>query len=592
MCGIIGYVGKENKALPVIVDGLKRLEYRGYDSAGVAYVCDNEIKIVKSVGLITNLEKKLDLKEKSSIGIGHTRWATHGVPNEINSHPHKSNKVTLVHNGIIENYVELAKMLEKAGKTFISETDTEVAAALLDYLYEEKKDMIKAITEFKKLVKGSYAIAAILEGEYDRVYVIKNLSPLIIGLGRGENFVASDVPAILCNTKEYITLLDMEMAIVTSDGITLYDSNNREKEYEVKTFSGDDSSIDKGEYEHFMLKEIHEEPEIVKNLLSKYLTQNRLSELPDLKGYKSITIVACGSAYHAGLVGKHFIEQNLEIPVSVELASEFKYKKLFLKENDVVIAISQSGETADTLAAVKIAKEMKAHTIGIVNVKESSIAREVAEVVYTLAGSEIAVATTKAYIAQIVMLLLISLKEKMDDEVSTDLLRGPILLEKLVNETSDYKRIASHIKDCQDIFFIGRQIDYAICLEGSLKLKEISYIHSEAYAAGELKHGTISLISNGTPVFAVITDKGIADKMISNIKEVRSRGAKVYLIISDDIEVSEDIYDEIILIPKTNQEIASILSVVPLQLIAYEVALLRNCSIDKPRNLAKSVTVE
>lgn len=592
LCGIIGYVGKEKKALSVIVDGLKCLEYRGYDSAGVAYVYDNEIKIVKSVGLIANLEKKLDLNEESSIGIGHTRWATHGVPNEINSHPHKSNKVTIVHNGIIENYAELAKMLGETGRTFVSETDTEVAASLLDYLYDEKKDMIKAIIEFKKMVKGSYAIAALLEGEYDRVYVIKNLSPLIIGLGHGENFIASDVPAILCNTNKYITLSDMEMAIVTSDDITLYDSSNKKKEYEVKTFSGDASSIDKGEYEHFMLKEIHEEPEIVKNLLSKYLTQGRLSELPDLKKYESVTIVACGSAYHAGLVGKHFIEQNLEIPVNVELASEFKYKKLFLKKNDVVIAISQSGETADTLAAVKIAKEMKVHTIGIVNVKESSIAREVDEVVYTLAGSEIAVATTKAYIAQIVMLLLISLKEKMDGDISTDLLRGPILLEKLVNETNDYKRIASSIKDCEDIFFIGRQIDYAICLEGSLKLKEISYIHSEAYAAGELKHGTISLISEGTPVFAVITDKKIAEKTISNIKEVRSRGARVYLIISEDIQVSEDIYDEIILIPNINQEIASILSVVPLQLIAYEVALLRNCSIDKPRNLAKSVTVE
>lgn len=592
MCGIIGYVGKKKSALSFIVEGLKCLEYRGYDSAGIAYVDDENIKIVKSEGQISNLETKLNMNVESSIGIGHTRWATHGIPNEINSHPHRSGSITLVHNGIIENYMEIKDELGKEGKKFLSDTDSEVAACLIDSLFEKTKDMKEAILLFKKKVKGSYAIALMVDEDTSKIYVIKNLSPLIIGLGSDENFIASDVPAILKWTKQYVTLSDGEFAIVDDKNIDLYDIDGVEKEVLVKTFSGDASSIDKGEYEHFMLKEIHEEPEVIKTLISKYLMEDNLSSLPNLKNYKNVTIVACGSAYHAGLVGKHFIENNLDIPVSVELASEFKYKKLFINDEDVVIAISQSGETADTLAAVKIAKSLKAHTIGIVNVKESSIAREVDEVIYTLAGSEIAVATTKAYLSQIVLLLLISIQDMNLVEWKKELSSLPVKIEKLINEENLYKKIASEVKDRADIFFIGRQIDYAICLEGSLKLKEISYIHSEAYAAGELKHGTISLISQDTPVFAVITDEIIAEKTISNIKEVKSRGARIFLVISEDIYIPEEVYDFVVVIPNALKSIVSIMSVIPLQMISYEVAKLRGCSIDKPRNLAKSVTVE
>ncbi len=592
MCGIIGYVGKKKSALSFIVEGLKCLEYRGYDSAGIAYVDDENIKIVKSEGQISNLETKLNMNVESSIGIGHTRWATHGIPNEINSHPHRSGSITLVHNGIIENYMEIKDELGKEGKKFLSDTDSEVAACLIDSLFEKTKDMKEAILLFKKKVKGSYAIALMVDEDTSKIYVIKNLSPLIIGLGSDENFIASDVPAILKWTKQYVTLSDGEFAIVDDKNIDLYDIDGVEKEVLVKTFSGDASSIDKGEYEHFMLKEIHEEPEVIKTLISKYLMEDNLSSLPNLKNYKNVTIVACGSAYHAGLVGKHFIENNLGIPVSVELASEFKYKKLFINDEDVVIAISQSGETADTLAAVKIAKSLKAHTIGIVNVKESSIAREVDEVIYTLAGSEIAVATTKAYLSQIVLLLLISIQDMNLVEWKKELSSLPVKIEKLINEENLYKKIASEVKDRDDIFFIGRQIDYAICLEGSLKLKEISYIHSEAYAAGELKHGTISLISQDTPVFAVITDEIIAEKTISNIKEVKSRGARIFLVISEDIYIPEEVYDFVVVIPNALKSIVSIMSVIPLQMISYEVAKLRGCSIDKPRNLAKSVTVE
>lgn len=592
MCGIIGYVGKKKSALSFIVEGLKCLEYRGYDSAGIAYVDDENIKIVKSEGQISNLETMLNMNVESSIGIGHTRWATHGIPNEINSHPHRSGSITLVHNGIIENYMEIKDELGKEGKKFLSDTDSEVAACLIDSLFEKTKDMKEAILLFKKKVKGSYAIALMVDEDTSKIYVIKNLSPLIIGLGSDENFIASDVPAILKWTKQYVTLSDGEFAIVDDKNIDLYDIDGVEKEVLVKTFSGDASSIDKGEYEHFMLKEIHEEPEVIKTLISKYLMEDNLSSLPNLKNYKNVTIVACGSAYHAGLVGKHFIENNLGIPVSVELASEFKYKKLFINDEDVVIAISQSGETADTLAAVKIAKSLKAHTIGIVNVKESSIAREVDEVIYTLAGSEIAVATTKAYLSQIVLLLLISIQDMNLVEWKKELSSLPVKIEKLINEENLYKKIASEVKDRDDIFFIGRQIDYAICLEGSLKLKEISYIHSEAYAAGELKHGTISLISQDTPVFAVITDEIIAEKTISNIKEVKSRGARIFLVISEDIYIPEEVYDFVVVIPNALKSIVSIMSVIPLQMISYEVAKLRGCSIDKPRNLAKSVTVE
>lgn len=592
MCGIIGYIGKKNDAIPILIDGLKKLEYRGYDSAGIAYLNGSAIEVVKAVGPIANLEVKVDRNKKSNIGIGHTRWATHGVPNEINSHPHISGAVTIVHNGIIENYIELKKNLLSKGVTFVSDTDTEVAAALLDYLYKEKKDAILAIEEFEKLVNGSYAIVAVFDQDFEHLYVLKKLSPLIVGIGENEKYIASDVPAIINKTDKYITLEDGDFAIVSADDIRLFDELGNKKTGEVKIFKGDAMSLEKGEYDHFMLKEIHEEPSVFKNLINQYMTRDKLAELPDLRKFRSINIVACGSAMHAGLVGKYFIEKNLNVPVTVELASEFKYKKLFLNKEDVVVAISQSGETADTLAAVKIARSIGAHTIGIVNVKESSIAREVDEVVYTLAGSEIAVATTKAYLAQVAVLLLISYKCGIKSDVEKELLKTPLLMNKLINEPKNYLEIAKIIKDHEDVFFIGRQIDYAICMEASLKLKEISYIHSEAYAAGELKHGTISLIKEGTPVFVLITDKNIAEKTISNAKEVKARGAYVILVVSEKLNVIGDFYDKKLVIPSSVDEISTFLSVIPFQLIAYEVAKLRGCSIDKPRNLAKSVTVE
>ncbi len=592
MCGIIGYIGKKNRALPVLVEGLKKLEYRGYDSAGVTYLRGTGLETVKAVGEIANLESKLELGIESTIGIGHTRWATHGVPNEVNSHPHTSGKITLVHNGIIENYAKLKEELGLKGTKFKSDTDTEVAAALLDSLYEECGDMKKTIVEFMKRVKGTYAIAALVEGKYDEIYVIKNLSPLIIGKGEDEFFVASDVRAILEYTNRYTVLEDGEFAKVSINGIDLFDKNGQARDMCIKTFDGDASSLDKGTFEHFMLKEIYEEPDVIERLVNKYSDDESRASLPDLKSYKSITVVACGSAMHAGLIGKYFIEQNLDIPVNVEVASEFKYKKCFLKRGDLVIAISQSGETADTLASVKIAKNKGIHTIGIVNVMESSISREVDEVIYTNAGSEVAVATTKAYVAQAMILLLMSLKNSLDATWKKGLLRVSLAAKKLIEQRDVYSNIARILKEHGDVFFIGRLVDYAVCMEGSLKLKEISYVHSEAYAAGELKHGTISLISDGTPVLAVITDKDIASKTLGNIKEVKARGAHVILIVGENIAIDKDIYDDIVVIPDIEDSIGAILAILPLQLIAYEVAKLKGCSIDKPRNLAKSVTVE
>lgn len=588
MCGIIGYIGKRNRALPILIDGLKSLEYRGYDSAGVAYLKNGCVEIVKSLGGIENLEKRLSMDEECNVGIGHTRWATHGVPNEVNSHPHKSGKVTLVHNGIIENYIELKEELSKKARSFVSDTDSEVGAALLDFLYEECGDMTEAIEKFKKRVRGSYALAILVDGIEDRIYVVKNLSPLIIGIGEDENYIASDVPAILAKTNRYVTLEDGEYAEVKRDMVSIYDKSGNLKNVEEKIFKGDAASLEKGDFEHFMQKEIYEEPSVVRRIWDEYLS--KLDTLPDLRKYKSVTIVGCGSAMHAGLVGKAYIEKYLDIPVVVEVASEFKYKKSFIGKGDVVILVSQSGETADTLSSLKLAREKGAHTIGIVNVVESSIAREADEVIYTLAGSEIAVATTKAYLAQTIILFLLAIR---GNEIDRQMLKKiPTAIEMLIGGLKLYTKIATSIKDHDDIFFIGRGIDYAICMEGSLKLKEISYVHSEAYPAGELKHGTISLITDGTPVFAIMTDKNLFLKTISNVKEVKARGARVTIIVSEETFLEGDYYDEVIRIPNTLCDMEAILSIVPLQLVAYEVAKMRGCSIDKPRNLAKSVTVE
>ena len=597
MCGIVGYIGKKN-AIEVLINGLEKLEYRGYDSAGIAFLTD-DIKILKNKGKIKNLKNKVNLDEKSTLGIGHTRWATHGEANETNAHPHQVGKITLVHNGIIENYEKIKKELINKGYTFKTETDSEVGCALLDFLYQENQNMIKSIEKFKIIVKGSYALGIICSDDKDTLYTVKNASPLIIGVGDNENFIASDVPAILKYTNKYITLDDLEFAKITKDKIECYSKKNNVIKKDIKIFSGDAMDIEKNGYEHFMLKEIHEEPSVIKKTFDKYITNDKIgNKIPDLSKYKKITIVACGSAYHAGLVGKNLIENYANIPVNVEIASEYRYKKHFFNKKELVIVVSQSGETADTLASLKLAKENKIDTLGIINVKESSIARESDIVLYTEAGNEIAVATTKAYSAQVALLSLISLaianKNKLlnKDEI-TEILKEikllPNKIEQLIN-TDIYQEIAKEIYKDDDIFFLGRGIDYAIALEGSLKLKEISYIHSEAYAAGELKHGTISLIDKDTPIIAIITDNSIKDKTISNVKEVKARGAKTILISNENLDNS--CFDKKVIIPSIHPLLQPLLTVIPLQLIAYEVAKLRNCNIDKPKNLAKSVTVE
>ena len=597
MCGIVGYIGKKN-AIEILINGLEKLEYRGYDSAGIAFLTD-DIKILKNKGKIKNLKNKINFDEKSTLGIGHTRWATHGEANEINAHPHQVGKITLVHNGIIENYEEIKKELINKGYTFKTETDSEVGCALLNFLYQKNQNMIKSIEEFKTIVKGSYALGIICSDDKDTLYTVKNASPLIIGVGDNENFIASDVPAILKYTNKYITLDDLEFAKITKDKIECYDKKNKVITKDIKIFSGDAMDIEKNGYEHFMLKEIHEEPSVIKKTFDKYIDNNKIGDkIPDLSKYKKITIVACGSAYHAGLIGKNLIENYANIPVDVEIASEYRYKKHFFNEKELVIVVSQSGETADSLASLKLAKENIIDTLGIINVKESSIARESDIVLYTEAGNEIAVATTKAYSTQVALFSLISLtiankNNLLNKDEIIEILKEikllPNKIEQLINNDI-YQKIAEEIYKDDDIFFLGRGIDYAIALEGSLKLKEISYIHSEAYAAGELKHGTISLIDKDNPVIAIITDNNIKDKTISNVKEVKARGAKTILISNENLDNS--CFDKKVIIPSIHPLLQPLLTVIPLQLIAYEVAKLRDCDIDKPKNLAKSVTVE
>ena len=582
MCGIIGYVGKNN-ALKALINGLKALEYRGYDSVGVAYFLNDKIKIIKDKGRINELENNIDINDLPNIGIGHTRWATHGVPNKINAHPHSVGNITLVHNGIIENYLELKEELIKHGYNFKSDTDTEVACAYIDYLYKNNNDMLKTLHEIQNIFIGSYALCILINNDFDNIYITKKGSPLILGINNDEKIIASDISAIISYTKNYIILEDNDIGIINRDNYKIY-NNNKLVNKEILTFDKNIDSISKDGYDHFMLKEIYEENERINNTLNHYFNNNLLSSLPDISKYESIYIVGCGSAYNAELIGKYYIEKYLDIPVYVELASEFRYKKLFIKENDLVIAISQSGETADTIEAVKIAKERNAKVLGIINTYQSTIARLSDEVIYINAGIEVAVATTKAYSLQVLYLILLALRNSnivinnIDKEINT-----------IYNY--DYKKYIKHLVNTEHIFFIGRGIDYYLSVEGCLKLKEISYIHAESYAAGELKHGTISLIDKGTPVIAIITDKDIAKKTISNIKEVKARGAYVIIVASDNINIDKEIYDEIISIPY-NKYLLPILSIISMQLLSYYVAKEKKCDIDKPRNLAKSVTVE
>ena len=590
MCGIIGYNGKNN-AIPILIEGLKKLEYRGYDSSGIAYFENNQIKIFKEKGRINELEKLL-VDDKPTIGIGHTRWATHGKPSKINAHPHRVGNVTLVHNGIIENYNILKEKLKKKGYQFQSETDTEVATALIDSLYQENNNKLEILEKAKTLLKGSYAFVIMFDDCKDTLYALREGSPLIVAKSKEDNLVASDIPAILEYTKDYY-LLDQEIAVITKDDIKFY-LNDKEVKKDMLTFTHDIKTASKDGYQHFMLKEIHEQPTLIKNYLDYYF--NNLDLISDISQYEKIYIVACGSAYHAGLIGAYLIEKYGNIEVKVEIASEFRYKKNFLTAKSLVILVSQSGETADTIASLRLAKENKAYTLGIVNVVGSTIARESDQVIYINAGCEIAVATTKAFTLQVLTFSMLAYKllKKNDSKLSQEVFLDYQILSDEVSKllTFNYQEIAKKIAKHHDVFFIGRLIDYYLALEGSLKLKEISYIHSETYAAGELKHGTISLIEEGTPVISILTDKSIYEKTISNIKETKARGAYSLVIARDNLLINQDIYDDIIKIPDLSDLITCVLTVVPLQLLAYYVALELKYDIDKPRNLAKSVTVE
>lgn len=589
MCGIVGYAGKTN-VIKNIMTGLKSLEYRGYDSSGIAYLDkNNNIKIYKKVGQIKNLDQILNYEDEASLGISHTRWATHGGVTDTNAHPHNQGKITLVHNGIIENYEELKKELEKEGYNFKSSTDSEVAAALIDKLYKENKDMLKTLVILKDKLKGSYAFNIINSDIPNKIYGIRKDVPLIVGVSDHGNMFASDIPAILHVTNKYIVLNNNEIVELEQDNIKYYNSEGKEITKEVKEYAGTIDSISKNGYDHFMLKEINEESEVVKNILNLYTKNNKIKDIYNIKKYKNIDIVACGSASFAGQIGKYYIEKYANIKTDVYYASEYRYQKNFFTKDTLVILISQSGETADTLAALKLAKENGIDTLAIVNRRDSSIAREADSVIYTEAGIEVAVATTKAYLAQVLILLLLAFKDNNKETgLLEDLKLLPNLITKYINEY-DYSNIAEILKDKEHIFYLGRGIDYYLSMEGSLKLKEISYIHSEAFQAGELKHGSISLIDKDFGVVSVVTDKTISDKTISNLKEVAARGAKIIAItnIKDnnfaDYTILVDDYDEIL---------NPLLVIVPMQMLAYNVAKLKNCDIDKPRNLAKSVTVE
>ena len=600
MCGIIGYIGKTD-GINKVIEGLKALEYRGYDSAGIAYVKDKKIVINKEKGKIENLEKLINFNDDTNLAIGHTRWATHGGATKENAHPHHVGKFTIVHNGIIENYAKLKDFLIKNNYSFKSETDTEVACATIDYYYKQEKDILKTLKKACEVLKGSYALGIICEDDLDHLYAIRKSSPLIIALENDGNFIASDVPAILKYTNKYILPDDLEICKISNQEVLVYNQKLYVVDKSINVFEGSMDAASKNGYEHFMLKEINEQDIVLSNTINSFYDgtiKSLESSFGFLKGYNNIHIVACGSAYHAGYIGKYLIENYAHIPVCIEVASEYRYKNNFYDNKTIVIVVSQSGETADTLAALRKAKNDGIKTVAIVNVVGSSIAREADNVIYTKAGPEIAVATTKAYLAQVSIFSLIALylgvKNKHInnndlDKINADLVKLPSYINKEINNTI-YKKIANNIYDKDDIFYIGRNIDYGLSLEGSLKLKEISYINSVAYQAGELKHGTISLIEDKTPVIAMATNSDLFDKTVSNIKEVKARGAYVILVTYN--HVNEEIYDELVKIEHVHPILQPLIAIIPLQLIAYYVAYLRKCDIDKPRNLAKSVTVE
>ena len=602
MCGVIGYTGHRECA-ELLIDGLSSLEYRGYDSAGIAVFSENEVEIVKACGRLDNLREKLREvgTPQGCCGIGHTRWATHGCPSDLNSHPHSGGMVTLVHNGIIENYAKLRLKLEAKGCVFVSETDTEVAAKLIDYYY--KGDPLAAMREAISRIRGSYAFGVIFSDRPGEIYAVRRDSPLIAARANGESFIASDVPAILKYTKSYYLMDENEIAVLTKDGISFYTQDGDIIEKALMEANWDVSAAEKGGYSHFMLKEIFEQPRALRDTLSSRISGGKvvLEGLEEgyFKGVPRVRIIACGTAMHAGLVGKHVIEHLASIPVTVDIASEFRYADYLLLKDELVIIISQSGETADTLAALRLAKSHGNRVLAAVNVVGSSIAREADHVIYTHAGPEISVASTKAYSVQLAAMYLIAvqlafengkLSSKEVEALCSQLLALPKAVEKTFSCQKECQRLASIYQNAHSLFYIGRGLDNFASMEGSLKLKEISYVHSESYAAGELKHGTISLIEENTPVVAILTQKQLVEKTASNVKEVKARGARVLAICRQDAEV--DSADDIIRLPEISDLFAPSLAVIPLQLFAFYMALLRGLDVDKPRNLAKSVTVE
>lgn len=609
MCGIVGYVGK-NDAIPFLLRGLEKLEYRGYDSSGIAVYTDNKIKITKKQGRLKVLEDKIasEPKYSSHLGIGHTRWATHGNPSDINAHPQASSsgKIALVHNGIIENYMDLKDNLLKKGVKFVSDTDTEVIAQLLEDIYDG--DMFSTLKKAVNIMQGSFSLGIICSDCPDTIFAAKKDSPLIVGIGEGENYIASDIPAVLSKTRKICRLKEKQIAVIKENQVDIFNFDGTPVEKVITEVNWSVGAAEKNNYEHFMMKEIMEQPEVIKATISPRLKglEIQLDNIDLSEEYLSklnkIFIVACGSAYHVGCIAKYFMEKMLRKPVEIDVASEFRYRSPIVDENTLTIVISQSGETADTLAALREAKSKSSRTLSIVNVVGSSIANESDDVLYTWAGPEIAVATTKAYSTQLSLMYLISLYmakklNTISEEEYKDTLKNieklPEQISAILEEKDLIENISKKYYKTEKIFFIGRNLDYAVCMEGSLKLKEISYIHSEAYAAGELKHGTISLIDDDTLVIAVAAQDKLFDKTVSNIREVKSRGAKILAVTTKDkSEKISQVADDVIYIPNSCSTTLPSLSIIPLQLLSYHMAKLRGCSIDKPRNLAKSVTVE
>ena len=607
MCGIVGYIGNK-VAIPILVDGLKKLEYRGYDSAGVAVLDHNEIIVSKSVGKLVALEEELGVNySQSYIGIGHTRWATHGRPSKVNAHPHCDcgQDFVVVHNGIIENYLELKDKLIEKGHQFVSETDTEVLAHLVEDYYAG--DLEEAVRNVLKTIHGSYAMVVLSRKDPDKLVAARKDSPMVVGLGDGDYFIASDITAILNYTRKVYILDDGEMVVITKDGVKISDFEGTPRTKDVFDVKWDAVAAEKGGYEHFMLKEIHEQPRALKDTMLGRLEEERIVlqevdlTLEELAQINKVYIVACGTAWHAGLVGKTLIERWARLPVEVDIASEFRYRSPLVDEHTLVVVVSQSGETADTLAALREAKNQGARVVAVTNVVGSTVSREAHDVIFTWAGPEIAVASTKAYTTQLEGMVLLglylaqvkgTLSSKKIGEVISALKKIPAQAQEVLDQESLIKELAKSFVNVEDAFFIGRSLDWAVAMEGSLKLKEISYIHAEAYAAGELKHGTLALITENTPVIALATQRDVYDKTISNVKEVKARDARVIgLTYKGNTSLTKSV-DHVIYIPETLDELSPILTVIPLQLLSYYVSVARGCDVDKPRNLAKSVTVE